>query len=389
MKLKSLGAPLLIVGDNPSLPGGLARIGRDLATLACTMPNFRVAYLARGEGNRRLFPFQVYAHSEAGWGQREIAATWNDWSGGENGIILTTDDPSRRAWFSVPDAYPPGLEQFLGAGRNFQKWGYFPIDSWGPNGSTLPTEGRSTIAGYDRVLAASEWGRNVIIRGGRQDADWLPHGIFMDKLKPDMDAKAKVGCEHITLGCVMANQARKDYPAAFECAATLKADYGSQFRFWLHTDTMIRHWNVYALAADYGLADCLQVTQNLNDEQLALRYSACECTILASAGEGFGYPIAESLACGTSCIVTDYAAGQELVPEDCRVRPVTYRIDTVHNVSRAVISGYAFAMAAKVQIERKRQDWEFVSEENSRSVEHLGWDKLKTLWTRWLEEGLR
>ena len=93
--------------------------------------------------------------------------------------------------------------------------------------------------------------------------------------------------------------------------------------------------------------------------------------------------------CGTACIVADYAAAQELVPEECRVRPVTYRVDTMHNVRRAVLSGYGFAAAAKGQIEAKRRDWSGRSEELAEMVDHLQWDRLKTVWIKWLLQGLR
>lgn len=392
MKFKPLSNPIMIVGDNPSLGGGLSRIGRDLALLLCSMPEFRVAYLARGDGNRRAFPFTMYPFHESGeWGQEAIESAWKDFAGTEDGVILTTDDPSRRLWFSDPRGQTPELQKFLGVGRNFLKWGYFPVDSTGPHGMSLGFEGRAAVAGYDRVLAASEWGRDVLKASGRMDADWLPHGLDMTRFHPEENAKAKCGWEadSVAVGCVMANQARKDFPAAFECAAALKAEYGNRFKFWMNSDTMVRYWNVYAFAADYGLGDCIEVSMGLTDEELALRYSACDCTILPSAGEGFGYPIAESLACGTACIVTDYGAGQELVPEDCRVPPVTFRVDTIHNVKRAVISGFGFAQLAKGQIERKREDWDCVSAENAERVAHLSWKRLRLVWERYFREGLR
>lgn len=392
-KFKNLANPVLVVGDNPALPGGLARSGRDIATLLCTMPEFRVAYLGRGIGNRRLFPFTLYDYPESGqWGEECIQQAWEDFACNDYGCILTTDDPSRRHWFSNPIGLPEDLAKFLGPGRNFQKWGYFPVDSTGPNGQTLSYAGRDCVACYDRVLAASEWGGNVLKAGGRHDADWLPHGIHPDKFKiHTAEAVPLIGWEvnKIYVGCAMANQSRKDYPAAFECFAALKAEYGNRFQAWLHTDTLLRYWDVRALACEYGVGDCIEVTTGLSDDQLALRYSACDCTILPSAGEGFGFPIAESLACGTACIVSDYAAGPELVEESCRIQPMCYRVDTQHNVRRAVLSGYAFAQAAKGQIEAKRQDWEYRSEQLAHSVEHLQWPKLKHPWMKWLKAGLR
>lgn len=393
MKFKSYGVPLLICGDNPALPGGLSRIGRDLATLACTLPQFRVGYLGRGISNRRMFPFVLYDYPESGqWGEDYIQQVWEDFSDGDNGVILTTDDPSRRHWFANPTGLPERLQRFLGDGRNFQKWGYFPIDSAGVSRRGLPMGATDCIMRYDRVLAASEWGCSVMITSGRKDADWLPHGIQGVPFSPDVKAiREVIGWEKndTHVGCVMANQARKDYPAAFECFASLRLKLGNKFKAWLHVDRLVNHWNVYALAAEYGINDCLEVTMDLSDEALALRYSACDCTILPSGGEGFGYPIAESMMCGTQCVVTDYAGGAELVDEDCRVKPVAYHVDTPHNVVRAINSGIAFHNAALGCIEAKQQDWEYDSEQTANRVKHLEWGSLRHMWERWLLEGIR
>lgn len=359
---------------------------RDLASLCSTMPQFRVGVLGRGLGQRSKFPWITYDFPESGnWGEDIIEPVWNDFAGEDSGVIITLDDLSRRHWFTNPVGMSPQLQRFLGDGRNFKKWAYLPLDSTGPKGFTLSAAATDCALRYDRVLAASEWGYNLLRASGRHDADWLPHGIWVDKFNP----WPHLSDPNVYVGCVMANQSRKDFPAAFEAFAVLKEEYGNRLRIWLHTDVMIRYWNIYALAADYGVSDCIEVTQDKDDKQLALHYSACDCTILPSAGEGFGFPTAESLACGTACIVTDYAAGQEIVEEECRVTPLAYRIDTQHNCRRAVLSGYAFAQKAKEQIEKKRADWGYRSQELANSVSHLDWTKLGNLWRKWLLDGIK
>jgi glycosyltransferase involved in cell wall biosynthesis len=393
----SLPIPIMLISDAPECLTGLARIGRDLAALLSTLPQFRVAYLGRGGVGRAKFPWAQYSFPEsAQWGEEYLEPCWNDFRNGQSGIIMSCWDPSRMLWFGtsrVP-GYPQ-LERFLGAGRSFQKWGYFPIDSVGVRDNVVPSIASATLAGYDRTLAASQWGRNV---SGAED--WLPHGLWMDTFKTAIDyypggqytwrkaIESGWDLNTVVLGCNMANQSRKDWPVAFETAALLKAQYGNDFRFWAHTDTPLRYWNLQALAFEYGVNDCTEITLELTDSQLAARYAACDCTILPSAGEGFGYPIAESLACGTACIVTDYAAGAELVDPAHRAAPMAYRIDTQHNVRRAVLSAYSFANRAKQQIEAKRADWVGASERNRAQVEHLGWEKLKHEWTKWFLKGI-
>jgi len=381
----------MLVSDSPGQSTGLARLCRDLATLLSELPQFRVAVLGRTPFagiNSRKYPWMSYPFPEQGqWGEEYVMRAWQDFAGEDAGIIMSLWDLSRMFWFAQPHRLREDLATFLGPGRNFMKWAYVPVDSTGPDEHGLPIGMAEAARGYERVCAASEWGANVIRR--HRISDWIPHGIDMQRFvigprRGTLDWPE----EQVVLGCNMANQARKDWPVAFECAKILKADLGNKFKFWAHTDVMIGAWNLYALATDYGIGDCIEVTLDLTDEQLAQRYSACDVTILPTGGEGFGYPIAESMACGTACVTTDYAAGQELVDPDCRVPAVAFRVDTQHDVRRAVLSGWGFAGRAKAQIERKRDDWDFRGQQLRERVGHLAWDKLGLVWKRYFLEGI-
>jgi glycosyltransferase involved in cell wall biosynthesis len=390
---RSQPIPILVLSDAPEEPSGLARVARDTADLLVSMPEFRVATLGRGAVGKRGYSWMQYSYPANGgqWGEQHIETVWEDFSGGQPGIIWSNWDLSRLLWFSQPRGTGTALETFLGAGRGFEKWLYTPIDATGPSGSTLPVVPTASAMGFDRVIAASEWGRDVLVRSGRADADWLPHGIWFDRFVRTPNAKDLLGWEgKIVAGVNMTNQARKDWPAAFEACAVMANHYGNRFHAWFHTDVTEHYWSFNALAADYGLgAGCVTLTTSLTDHQMAVHYSGCDVTLLPSGGEGFGYPIAESMACGVPAVVTDYAAGQELVPLDaCRIRPVAYRIDTQFNVRRAVNSGYAFAQAAIAAIEWMAEDPIGRAEQLRYEVSHLDWTNLQHPWRRWFKEGL-
>src|ERR1700743_16309 len=95
--------PLLILGDSPALPTGLARIGHDLAQLLSGMPEFDVAYLGRGGMSRKQFPWMQYNFpvSEQ-WGEGILKQTWEDFAGDSKGILLTVWDASRLHWLTDP-----------------------------------------------------------------------------------------------------------------------------------------------------------------------------------------------------------------------------------------------------------------------------------------------
>ena len=80
---------------------------------------------------------------------------------------------------------------------------------------------------------------------------------------------------------------------------------------WIHIDAMERFWSISALLVDYGLQNQAVVTTGrLTDEQMTWAYSACDVTWGIGRGEGFGFPIYESLACGIPCIHGNYGAVQ-------------------------------------------------------------------------------
>ena len=125
------------------------------------------------------------------------------------------------------------------------------------------------------------------------------------------------------MGIVATNQARKNWQLGIETARIL-LDRGHDLRLWIHTDVIDRYWSLGNLIVDYGLVGRAAITiTRFTDEQLAWMYSACDVT-LGIGPEGFGYPIAESLACGVPCIVGSYGAQAEFVPKEMQLDPNAY-----------------------------------------------------------------
>jgi glycosyltransferase involved in cell wall biosynthesis len=82
------------------------------------------------------------------------------------------------------------------------------------------------------------------------------------------------------------------------------------------------------LAVRLGIDGSLRWIDSVSDELLRACYSAAEATILPSRQEGFGFPIIESMACGTPVICAKAAALPEVAggcgllfdpssPEEC------------------------------------------------------------------------
>lgn len=388
--------PLMILNDAPDRIGGLSRIGRELASLICTWPEFRVAYLGRGGMGSSLHPWVQYSYPEsAQWGEQHIERAWTDFAQKQYGIILSMWDASRMLWFaSTAPTADPSLSRFLGPDRTFEKWGYFPVD--GMFNHRYGTELSSVVNSYNRVLAASEWGLHVLEQSRATDGscqwhtapDWMPHGIQSCVFTNRETTAVPHGPTRYRIGCVMANQERKHWGIAFETFAILSRQYGNNISFWAHVDEPVRYWNLYALAADFNVPN-VHITTSLSDSELAFRYSDCNVTILPTGGEGFGYPIAESMLCGTPCITTNYAAGQELVDPQHRVTPVAHKLETRYNLYRAVNSADKFAAGVVYAIANQETHGRLNDSNHCHNrCSHLYWHNLDTQWRKWFMKGI-
>lgn len=344
--------PILIVGDAPSALSGLGRITRDLATrIHANIPEFEVATYGYGGSGDKFLPFQQYSIEDMeNWYMPHLRDVWENFAGERKGIILTLWDASRLLWFARPETCADREMRTWLEKPPFQKWGYFPMDATGPYGR-LSYAVQSCIVGYDRILAYSKWAEDMIRRSlpesqcsGLQS---LPHGIntsvftprdrhesrkvFTSKLHfngPDLKPNEKL------IGIVATNQARKDFGLAMEAIAQIKY---IPIRIYIQTDILERYWSIPTLLMDYGLMSRAIVNVlPITDDVMSYVYSACDVTLGIGAGEGFGFPIFESLACGTPCVTGNYGGHAEHMAPLMLIEPKAYRIEGCYDCVRPV-----------------------------------------------------
>jgi len=400
--------PLLILSDAPSASSGLGRICRDLATRIHEHMSdvCKVATLGYGgPGSCKLgFP-QYTIEGMSDWVVPTLPEVWKDFAGEEKGAVLSIWDASRLAWYAQPErseqlAAEPVLRNWL-IKAPFKRYGYFPFDAEGPNGK-LSFPLRQTLLGFDRVLAYGAWAKDLIERSiGEEEADlrhldYLPHGIntsvFYERDRAQSRLKfgsitgarllthapqlSSIMDDEILVGIVATNQARKDWALGIQAVALLAKE--RKVRLWIHTDTLERHWSIPALLADYGLLDKAMISLGyLSDDDMARAYSACNVTLAPGAGEGWGIPLAESLACGTPVIHGNYAGGAEITPSEMHVEPIAYHAEGLYSCVRPVF---------------KAQDWADRALQFAGQRAHLDpqydWNNLWPRWRTWLEKGI-
>lgn len=378
----SKAIPILVVGDGLSQPSGLGRISRDLTLLLhehASLLGIRVAHL----GYKQLdggWPFPTFNMLDRGnYGQDDLKRTWWRFAGEQAGVVFTIWDPSR-CW---------GIEHEAQA-LPVQMWGYVPIDGVNTHGVIGGPAG-DVMRRYQKLIGYGRWGAGVIAETiGKDGIPYLPHGLDLNNWYPrthkvphldeGIEKDAYLPKQFISAVCT--NQPRKDLGALFSAWSICKRE-DSGLKFWLHTDVEIGEaWSVPELAAVYGFGGDLTVTTDLDDAGLAELYSRSWVTVLATLGEGYGYPAVESMATGTPCISTDdHAGGAELIPrEDWRVPARGTRVEGPYCIVRPVISPEQLARKIMWAYEWVRREPDVSREYCVGAVAHLGWDRLAPRW---------
>lgn len=382
--------PFLVYSDGPRLPSGLARIARDLTRrLHAQQDALGISVLQVGfdplPGPAVPWPLWSAASidTEGDWGAGLIDQAWWQHFGAQTpeGVLFSIWDPGR--------SFP-----LLNCKMPTERWGYFPIDSTNVN-DTLAGPARETIERYDRVLAYGRWASEVL-GTIRKPIPYLPHGLDLDQWNYRLSQRAAARAEEIlqakpgeiVIGCVATNQRRKDLGLYFATLRELR-NRGHKVRGWLHTDRMVREWSVPQLVEDFGLGKKVTVTLTLEDWELAACYALCGCTIAPGLGEGFGYPIVESLACGTPVVHGDFAGGAELVPVNAWRFPMRgERLESVYAMRRPVFHPVDVANAVERALDWRKNDHLACQAYCRGSVEHLGWERIWPRWEAWFKQGL-
>lgn len=408
---------LLIISDAVSSNTGFGRIARDLSVRinANLSDVYELATAGFGSPGSNKYPWQqYYLEGVKDWVIPTLPQICDDFFGGEEGIVWFIWDLSRLTWFSQPmmfreltDGYP-GLQEWL-LKQKFQKWIYLPVDGSGPNDKfTFPL--MRALYGFDRILAYTQFGEDVVRRSiGDMDADArhltnLPHGIdsevfyetnrkrcrrLLFQYTGASTGKMMRGASRIPdpikdneclIGIFCTNQSRKDWHLGIQVASLIAKE--RPIRLLCHTDGLERAWSIPSLLADYGILDqAIISTGTIGDDKMAQAYSSCDLTLAIGLGEGMGFPIFESMFCGTPVLHGDYAGAPEYlaersygkrIPSDNEpflVKPIGFHAEGCYSFKRPVFDPEDWAKKATSLIGKR--------------VNHCGELDWNVLWQRW------
>lgn len=271
------------------------------------------------------------------------------------GLIVTIGDP----WM-FDSLVEPSKRQGV-------KWlAYFPVD-----GEPLPSEWKNWIGATDQAAVFCKWTCKVVEKETGVRPTVIPHGVDTSVFSPrdKQWAKARVGVERkFVVGCVAANQQRKNLPALVKGFAAFAGDKQDVI-LYLHTQ-IDGYWDIQELVRRFGVEKKTRATLNLDpqhgvsDDILATIYNSFDVFVLPTMAEGFGLPILESQACAVPTLVTDFSACSELVPDSfCRLR-VKDTLIMARNFEQAIVD--EADITAKLQRVYDDPQWRGVLGEQAR-----------------------
>lgn len=333
-------AKILIVSHAPLLTTGYGRVTRMLAG-ALSAAGHAVAVLGLGyNGEGHALGYHLLTWPTVG----DLASVAATLEAERPAILLTIGDP----WMFA------GLPE-LPARRGVKWVAYFPVD-----GFPLPPDWKAWIVAVDVPVVFCQWTADLVERETARRPRVIHHGVDTAVFRPLDKAWAKgrvgVGGEGVggtfVVGCVAANQQRKNLPALVKGFAAFARDKPDAL-LYLHTQ-IAGYWDVEELVRRCGVEPKTRATLNLDpqhgvsDEILATIYNAFDVFVLPTMAEGFGLPIVESQACGVPALVTDFSSCSELVPEPaCRLR-VAGTLVMGRNFEQAIVD--ESDIAAKLQV---------------------------------------
>jgi len=198
----------------------------------------------------------------------------------------------------------------------------------------IPYDGEPSIPSWGQQLhqvnygvAMSRYGQQGLKKDFNFNSTYIPHGVDTQLFKPIMNPKygKEVKPDAFIVGCVARNQHRKNIPRLIKGYAQFVKENNlspNDTKLLLHMDwNDAMGWKIPEFCEQYGVKDYLMPPlmgvldkgESIDELGMANLYNCMDVFVLPTAGEGFGIPTVEAMACGVPICVTNYTTGYELI----------------------------------------------------------------------------
>jgi glycosyltransferase involved in cell wall biosynthesis len=305
--------------DSPTVATGFGVVSKNLSKKFHEMGHeiIILGINEYGQNPRELqkFPFPIYPCNPGGPEQvYGFGKIWNIIQHENPDIFFMLNDP----WLikNVVDLRPPNSLPLM------KTVGYYPVDS-----APLKPDWLKALNGLDAQVCYSKYAENVIAKSNGaipNNLHQIYHGVDTKTFFPVNQSQARryLGIPEnlFVVGMVARNQPRKRFDLLMMAFAQFAKDK-ENVKLYLHTALKDIGFDILDIARQLNIADKLILTeditpsQGVSDERLNYIYNSFDINALISLGDGFGLPVAESMATGCVQLVSGHSCLQELVED--------------------------------------------------------------------------
>lgn len=310
---------ILYVGDSPTVSTGfgvvsynvineLIKLGHEITVLGIN--HYGNPY------NQKKYPYMIYPCDKGGieamYGYRKL--WWLVQEINPDLIFFLNDPWVIEKYFEFKPEEIPDRKMIA----------YYPIDA-GP----MKKRWMQLLEDkFDAQICYSHFAENVVVSalGHRpKNLHQIYHGVDTKTFFPvnQFVARSKLGIplESFVVGMVARNQPRKRFDLLINAFAKFAKDK-PEAKLYLHTAIDDVGFDLFDLVKQAGLdgddkrmifTPDVRVDKGVPPEMLNMIYNSFDVNALISLGDGFGLPVAESMACAVPQLVNDHSCLKELI----------------------------------------------------------------------------
>lgn len=315
-------AKILYYGDSPTVDTGFGVVAKNLLNRFAGMGHDLYVLGINSYGDPydpKKYPYPIWPCDKGGPDQiYGYAKFWAIEEKIKPDIIFLLNDPwviERLLQFKPPNWYGESTVKFVV---------YYPTDA-----EPIQQDWIEMLNKFDAQVCYSKYAEEVVTKSNKgkrpKNLYQIYHGVDTDIFKPVNMSLARrqihLPEDSFIVGMVARNQYRKRFDIMCQ-GFTEFAKNKPEAKLYLHTAPKDVGFDIADLVRQFDLSGKLIITKDLvspasgvSEKALNLIYNSFDVNCLISLGDGFGLPVAESMAAGCPQVVSGHSCLRELVED--------------------------------------------------------------------------